>query len=464
MISKKLAKEVLDLCLTTGGDFAEIFAENTYSQSFRMANGKVLQAVTNNVHGVGIRILKGLEEVYGYTNDVSSKGLKALATSLASSYNDEPVNIEYELKDVKFKKNSRIKIDPFTVPNEEKVKYIQELYDGAKDVSKEIVQIITMLVCNKQYVEIYNTLGKAVKDTRFNTRIMIQVVASNGKDMQTMFDSYGRTKGLEMMEKINLTRFGRKTAKTAVKILHADEMIGQELPVVIENGFGGVILHEACVHSLEATSVAKGLSVFSNKIGEKIASDVVTAIDDGTLRNNWGSLNVDDEGNPTQRNQLIKNGVLVSYLVDNFNGRAMNEKGNGACRRQSYKYQPTSRMSNTFIGNGTSTKEEIIKATQFGLYAKSLGGGSVNPATGDFNFAVNEGYLVENGVITKPVKGATLIGNGGSILFNIDMIANNLLREQGMCGSSSGSIPADVGQPTIRVKSILVGGTGGKIR
>ena len=142
----------------------------------------------------------------------------------------------------------------------------------------------------------------------------------------------------------------------------------------------------------------------------------------------------------------------------------MNEKGNGACRRQSYKFQPTSRMSNTFIGNGTSTKEEIIKATQFGLYAKSLGGGSVNPATGDFNFAVNEGYLVENGKITKPVKGATLIGNGGSILFNIDMIANNLLREQGMCGASSGSIPADVGQPTIRVKSILVGGTGGKIR
>ena len=463
MISKKLAKEVLDLCLTSGGDFAEIFAENTYSQSFRMANGKVLQAVTNNVHGVGIRILKGLEEVYGYTNDVSSKGLKALATSLASSYNDEPLNIEYELKDVKFKKNSRIKIDPFTVPNEEKVKYIQELYDGAKDVSKEIVQIITMLVCTKQYVEIYNTLGKAVKDTRFNSRIMIQVVASNGKDMQTMFDSYGRTKGLEMMEKINLTKFGRKTAKTAVKILHADEMIGQEFPVVIENGFGGVILHEACVHSLEATSVAKGLSVFSNKIGEKIASDVVTAIDDGTLRNNWGSLNVDDEGNPTQRNVLIENGVLKSYLYDYRNQRRSYHPLTGSGRRESYKYSPTSRMNNTYIAPGKSTVKEIIAATEYGLYAKSMGGGSVNPTTGEFNFAVNEGYIIEDGKIAYPVKGATLIGSGKDTLLKIDMVGNDLKRAQGMCGSSSGSIPADVGQPTIRVSEMTVGGRGGAI-
>lgn len=462
MISKKLAKEVLDLCLTSGGDFAEIFAENTYSQSFRMANGKVLQAVTNNVHGVGIRILKGLEEVYGYTNDVSSKGLKALATSLASSYNDEPLNIQYELKDVKFKKNSRIKIDPFTVPNEEKVKYIQELYDGAKDVSKEIVQIITMLVCTKQYVEIYNTLGKAVKDTRFNSRIMIQVVASNGKDMQTMFDSYGRTKGLEMMEKINLTKFGRKTAKTAVKILHADEMIGQELPVVIENGFGGVILHEACVHSLEATSVAKGLSVFTNKIGEKIASDVVTAIDDGTLRNNWGSLNVDDEGNPTQRNVLIENGVLKSYLYDYRNQRRSYHPLTGSGRRESYKYSPTSRMNNTYIAPGKSTVKEIIAATEYGLYAKSMGGGSVNPTTGEFNFAVTEGYMIRNGKICEPVRGATLIGSGKETLLKIDMVADNLAFGQGMCGSASGSIPTDVGQPTIRVSSMTVGGRGSK--
>jgi len=462
MISKKLAKQVLDICISTGGDFAEIFAENTYSQVIRMANGKVLEAVNGNTYGVGIRILKGLEEVYGYTNDVTSKGLKKLATSLASSYNEEPLNIEYELVKTKVKKVNRIKVDPFTVPNEEKVKYLQELNDGACGVSKEIVQIITMLTMKKQNVEIFNTLGKYVKDTRFNTRIMIQVVASNGKDMQTMFESYGRHKGLELMDKINLTKFGRKVAKTAVKILHADEMVGQEMPVVIDNGFGGVILHEACVHSLEATSVARGLSVFSNMIGQKIASDVVTAIDDGTLKNSWGSLNVDDEGNPTQRNVLIENGILKSYLFDYRNQRRVNHPLTGSGRRESYKYSPTSRMNNTFIANGTSTFDEIIANTEYGLYAKSMGGGSVNPTTGEFNFAVTEGYMIRNGKICEPVRGATLIGSGKDTLLKIDMVANNLSYGQGMCGSASGSIPTDVGQPTIRVSSMTVGGRGSK--
>ena len=178
----------------------------------------------------------------------------------------------------------------------------------------------------------------------------------------------------------------------------------------------------------------------------------------------WGSGNVDDEGNPTARNVLIKNGILTSYLVDNFNGRRMGEPGNGACRRESYRYEPTSRMSNTFILNGKSTPEEIIANTEYGLYAKSMGGGSVNPATGSFNFAVNEGYIVENGKISYPVKGATLIGSGSEVLLNIDMVGNDLVRAQGMCGAASGSIPADVGEPTIRVQNVTVGGRGGTVK
>ena len=233
------------------------------------------------------------------------------------------------------------------------------------------------------------------------------------------------------------------------------------MDVIIENGFGGVIFHEACGHSLEATSVAKNLSVFSNKLGQKIANEAVTAIDDGTLENFWGSGNYDDEGNPTRRNVLIEKGVLKSYLVDDQNGRRMKQKGNGACRRQSYKYAPTSRMSNTFIDNGPYTTQEIIQATKKGLYAKKMGGGSVNPITGEFNFAVQEAYLVEDGQIKERVKGATLIGNGAEVLLNIDMVGNNLLTAQGMCGSLSGSIPADVGQPCVRVRNITVGGRGG---
>lgn len=235
------------------------------------------------------------------------------------------------------------------------------------------------------------------------------------------------------------------------------------MDVVMGNGFGGVIFHESCGHALEASAVSIGLSVFANKKGQQIASELVSAVDDGTIEGGWGSGNIDDEGNPTQRNLLIKNGVLNSYLVDDFNGRRMNEKGNGATRRESYAFEPTSRMSNTFILAGKSTPEEIIRATKFGLYAKSMGGGSVNPATGEFNFAVIEGYMIEDGKVTYPVKGATLIGSGKEVLMNIDMVGNDLLRAQGMCGAASGSIPADVGQPTIRVKDITVGGSGGAI-
>jgi TldD protein len=239
-------------------------------------------------------------------------------------------------------------------------------------------------------------------------------------------------------------------------------MVGGVMTVVVHNAFGGVLLHEACVHSLEATSVAKGTSVFCGKLAQKIASDIVTAIDDGTIANAWGSLNVDDEGEPTKRNVLIENGILKSYLVDFRNSRKMNHPVTGSSRRQSYKYSPTSRMTNTFFAPGKSTFEEIIANTEYGLFAKKMGGGSVNPATGEFNFAVNEGYLIENGKITKPVRGATLVGSGAEILANIDMIADNLDFGYGMCGSLSGSIPTSVGQPTIRVKNLTVGGRGEK--
>jgi TldD protein len=197
-------------------------------------------------------------------------------------------------------------------------------------------------------------------------------------------------------------------------------------------------------------------------LGKKIASDIVTAIDDGTQPNAWGSLNVDDEGEPTKRNVLIENGILKSYLVDYRNSRIMNHPVTGSSRRQNYKFSPTSRMTNTFFAPGKDKFEDIIKNTEYGLFAKQMGGGSVNPSTGEFNFAVNEGYLIENGKITKPVRGATLVGSGSQVLLNIDMIADNLAYGHGMCGSLSGSIPTNVGQPTIRVQNMTVGGRGAK--
>ena len=464
-MQKKQILDILNAALASGGDYSELFFEDTNSKDIVLENGNVSKTAAGNVYGCGIRIMKKDKCVYGYSNDVSYKNLLKLANTLKDSFEGEQEHEVSSLTIVKSNNKNKPKVPYTSVPMEQQIALLKEASAVAQNYDPRIVKVDVRLSYNTQNVTIYNSDGKIAKDSRTRGRCHILAIAAKPGAMQTGGKGPGAQRGFEFFsELINLKEVAEEAAKTAITMLDADECPSGEMPVIIDNGFGGVIFHEACGHGLEANSVSKNLSVFSGKKGQKVASDIVNAYDDGTIDGAWGSGNFDDEGNPTQRTQLIKNGVLVNYLIDNFNGRAMNEKGNGACRRQSYKFQPTSRMSNTFIGNGTSTREEIIKATKFGLYAKSLGGGSVNPATGDFNFAVNEGYLVENGVVTKPVKGATLIGNGANILFNIDMIANNLLRDQGMGGSSSGSIPADVGQPTIRVKSILVGGTGGKIR
>lgn len=463
-MQKKQILSILNAALKSGGDYSELFFDDTNSKNIILEDGKVTKASTSNVYGCGIRILKKDKCVYGYTNDISYSNLLKLANTLKDSFTGKQEREVKTLTTVKSKGKNKPKLPFESVAIQEQIDLLKKAYQEAKDYDPRIGKVDVRYNFNTQNVTIYNSDGKIVKDSRTRGRCYIIAIAFKPGSMQTGGRGPGAQKGFEFFkEEIDLMEIARDAARTAITMLDAEECPSGQMPVIIDNGFGGVIFHEACGHGLEASSVSKNLSVFSGKKGQKVASSIVNAYDDGTIDGAWGSGNFDDEGNKTRRNQLIKNGVLTSYLVDNFNGRAMNEKGNGACRRESYKYQPTSRMSNTFIANGKSTKEEIFAATKFGLYAAKLGGGSVNPATGDFNFAVNEGYLVENGKITKPVKGATLIGNGASILFNIDMIANNLEREQGMCGASSGSIPADVGQPTIRVKSILVGGTGGKI-
>ena len=236
------------------------------------------------------------------------------------------------------------------------------------------------------------------------------------------------------------------------------------MPVIIGNGWGGVLFHESCGHPLEASSSFLGLSCFSDKNGEMIANPVVSAVDDSTIPGEWGSIDIDDEGNPGQKRQLIKDGVLVGNMIDDFNGRRKNMEGNGASRRQNYKFCPTSRMSNTYIENGKSTPEEIIAATKLGLYTVGFNGGSVNPATGEFNFGCSEAYIVRDGKICEPVKGATLIGKGYEILKDIDMVANDLAFGQGMCGAASGQIRTNVGQPTLRISKVFVGGRGGELK
>lgn len=230
------------------------------------------------------------------------------------------------------------------------------------------------------------------------------------------------------------------------------------MSVVVDNGFGGLLFHEACGHSLEATVIAKNSSEFCGKLGKKVASDVVTLIDDGSIDGEWGSLHIDDEGTPTQKNILIENGILKSYMVDRLNGMRAGLAPTGSSRRQNYKFAPVARMTNTYIAPGKSTPEEIIAATERGLYVKSIIGGSVESATGDFNFSTGECYLIENGKVTTPVRGATLIGNGGTVLQNVDMVAGDYDLRQGYCYASSGALFIGAGQPTIRVSNMTVGG------
>ena len=464
MISKKLAQEVLNAGLATGADFAEIFIEETNVENISLDNGNCETATDTIIYGAGIRLLNKLQSVYGYTNDLSRNGLLNLATSLSKSFNEARKITVEEITKVKVSKKHRPKIAYNQLTKEEKIAYLLKGSNAAKDVDEKIVRVMTGMLSKVQHVHIFNSDGKYITDTRIRGRVFVSAIASKEGAIESAFSGPGACKGFEFFEnEVNIVELGIKTAKSALLMLDAKECPSGKMPVIIGNGFGGVIFHEACGHSLEASSVSKNLSVFSNKLGTKIASDIVSAVDDGTIPGAWGSENVDDEGHKTHRNVLITKGVLTSYLIDSFNGRRMNCHENGASRRQSYKYEPTSRMSNTFILPGKSTPEEIIAATKFGLYAKELGGGSVNPATGEFNFAATEAYIIKDGKIAYPVKGATLIGSGKDVLLKIDMIANDLARAQGMCGASSGSIPTDVGQPTIRVSEMTVGGRGEKI-
>jgi len=459
-INETLAKEILEVALSTGGDFAEVYMEKTTNEVLRLHSGKLSTANVSKVKGAAIRIIKGELEVNSSITDCTYENLLKAAKTLAGSFNDKKhVEVQPFVE-----KKVELVVSPKNVRGNDisrEVNLLKTASDTIYAYSKEIVQVICNLTKTEKRIFVFASDSTWQTDYRCNTRLSCQAVASDGKEMETGFDSFGRNQGMEMFDDFDVVPFAKQVAHDAVEMLHAEPMQGGEMPVVINNGFGGVILHEACVHGLEATSVAKGMSVFCNKLGQKVASDIVNAVDDGTNLNAWGSINVDDEGTPSKCNVLIENGILKSYLVDKRNSKKMNHQITGSSRRESYKYQTTSRMTNTYFLNGKSTFDEIIKSTEKGLFAEKMGGGSVNPATGEFNFAVQVGYMIENGKITKPVKGATLVGSGKDVLLHIDMIGDNLSCGYGMCGSMSGSVPTIVGQPTIRVSKMTVGGKGG---
>lgn len=458
MIAKKLLEEVLVKALSTGADFAEVYVERTKENNIFMIGDKVDSIKDRLISGVGIRILKGTRCVTGSTSSLERSALLACAQRVADALSDVPEKSSVYLVERLFGDVHPIKMVPEGAGMQFKTDLLKEGYFAAKNYSDEIVQVSANLMDFDHNILIANSEGLYTRDRQIRTRMYIEAVASNGTENQTGECRPGRRMGLELFEMIPPTDIGTEAARQAVTMLHAGYLKAGKMPVAIENGFGGVIFHEACGHSLEATSVSIGQSQFAGKLCQQIANTKVTAVDDATIPNAWGSFNIDDEGTPAQRKVLIENGILKNYMVDNFNGRRMGMKGNGSCRRQGYRFTPTSRMSNTFIDNGPDKNEDIIKSIEYGLYAKNMGGGSVNPTTGAFNFSVKEGYIIRDGEICEAVRGASLIGNGADVIMDIDMVGQNLATGQGMCGSSSGSIPTDVGQPLVRVSSITVGG------
>ena len=458
MIKQELLSEVLYAALSRGGDFAEIFCEHTRSNVLSFVDGKIDKINDNVLSGVGIRVFLGERTVYASTSDISREGLLSCAYSVADALSEGKAPISICLTRKKVIDIHPVKINPVSADISQKSDILKSACFAAKEYHPLISQVTGSLAAVKHDILVANSEGLLCEDSHTRTRIAVGAVASENGENQSGSASPGRGMGLEMFDFISPAETGRKAADQALVNLRADYCKAGQMTVAIENGFGGVIFHEACGHSLEATQVGVGMSEMCGKLGQKIANEKVTAIDDGTIPGAWGSVNIDDEGTPTQRNVLIENGVLKGYMIDRLGSRRMGMPMTGNSRRQHYGYEPTSRMTNTFIDNGPDKNEDIIASIEYGLYAKQMGGGSVNPLTGAFNFAVTEGYMVRNGKICEPVRGASLIGTGSKILQDIDMVGQNLATGQGMCGSSSGNVPTDVGQPLIRVKKITVGG------
>lgn len=460
MIDKKLIGKVLAAAMATGGDFAELFIEDTNNRRITMTKGRVESALSGRDYGIGLRIFKGLNSVYTFMSGNSPSLLMELAHGAAATISGVPRDYAVDLKARSFGDAHKVKIMPSDVALAKKVALMRESSEAAFDYSDKISQVEVFYIDYERNIAIANTDGLYVEDTSVRSRLMTNAVATEGARMEDGMDGFGRGMGFEMFDIVDVKKIGREAARIATTMLTAKNAPSGKFPVVMENKFGGVIFHEACGHGLEASAVSKGpsASVYAGKLGQQIASPLVTAVDDGTIPNGWGSLNIDDEGHPTQRNVLIEKGVLKGYMVDRLNGMRMNMEATGSSRRQNYKFAPTSRMTNTYILNGESPHDELFDGVEFGLYAKTLGGGSVNTATGEFNFVVNEGYVIRDGKVAEPVKGATLVGTGLEVIQKIDKVSNTFDSGEGMCGASSGSIPAGLGQPALRISSLTVGG------
>ncbi|HET6476724.1 MAG TPA: TldD/PmbA family protein [Thermoleophilia bacterium] len=457
-----LLRATIARALSRGGDFAEVFVEDRESLGLRLEDGRIEQTSGGREVGAAVRLLSGERTYYAYSDAVDEAGLTAAADAVAAAVSAGARGPEIvDLGAVRADPGKHpVLTPPDDVAIARKAALVRTGDEAARAASAEIVQAIVGYGDTRQRVLIANSLGDLVFDDRTRTRFTTQVVARRDEIIQTGHETVGGSAGFELVDEEIARRVAQAAAEKARVMLDSKPAPVGAMPVVLANGFGGTLFHEACGHGLEADAIAKGASIYEGKMGEVVAASIVSAYDDGSIANGWGSQAFDDEGVPTQKTMVIEDGRLTGYLYDRLRAREAGAPPTGNGRRQSFRHVPIPRMTTTYIAPGAATAEEIIAATPSGFYAKSLAGGQVEPASGNFVFGVAEGYLIEDGKVTTPLRGATLVGNGIDILMKIDMIAGDFDVKTGICGKDGQGVPVGTGQATLRIAEMTVGGTG----
>jgi TldD protein len=458
LVAPELAERVIARALAHGGDLAELYAEDRGGFGLSLDEGRVEAPQSGREAGACVRVVKGDSTYYGHVDGLAEPDLVGVADSVAQGLRGHSGGAVVTLAAAETVRTHPVETAPESVPAGRKAELLRACEERARSEGAEITQVRVAYAESRRRVEIYNSDARAAADDRTRVRLSVQCVARRDDRVETGSDTRGGHAGFELVER-NPDEVAERAARRALTLLDAVNAPTGRLPVVVGNGFGGVLLHEAVGHGLESAAIQKGASVYAGRLGEQLAEPFVTAYDDGARTNEWGSDGVDDEGTPTRRTTVIEDGRLTSYLYDLLRARRDGVESTGNGRRSSFRHLPIPRMTNTFFAPGDATAEDLIGGVERGLYAVSFGGGQVEPATGDFVFGVSEGYLIEDGRVTSPVRGATLIGNGIQALAAIDGIAGDLAIATGYCGKEGQSVPAGVGQPHVRIRELTVGGT-----
>ena len=441
-----------------GADYGDLFFEKRFTFSARCEENKIENVSCGIEIGVGIRYVKNFKTYYGFTNKLTEESIREVIENLASaSSSEKEVVLDFNMKEQRYSK--LVNSMDFDVPVEKKIELLLRANEEARSHGDRIKQVTVVLRDSIQEVTIVNTNGDIVEDVRPRVVFYTLVVASDGRVLQTGYEPVGHLGDYSLFEKYPPEKIAKLAAERALKMLKAKPAPAGKFTVVISSKAGGTMIHEAVGHGLEADLANQGLSVYSGKIGQKVASELITVIDDGTMPEKYGSSGYDDEGVPTQKNILIENGILRGFMCDLTEAMKSGEFSTGNGRRQSYMHVPIPRMTNTYIAPGDTDPEEIIRDTKNGILVVKMGGGQVNTVNGDFIFEVSEGYLIENGEVTEPIRGVSLIGNGPKVLQQIDAVGNDLGFAIGTCGKDGQGVPVSDGLPTIRIPEITVGGT-----